>query len=166
MNPLFGTYTYYFVYGDNAYNLGDFSIEEYTGEDAEEGDVLLKDFYVPGSQVFGYIDGDKLYVYAYQALGSLTDDQYGEYGNLLMSASNQEVIEFDITEEGIVTTDLCIMATDPGYTQGWWWEIPAGGTTVLVKATASAPRRAAAKGSFKANKSRKNLPASFKLYKR
>lgn len=166
VNPLFGTYTYYFVYGDNAYNLGDFSIEEYTGEDAEEGDVLLKDFYVPGSQVFGYIDGDKLYVYAYQALGSLTNDQYGEYGNLLMSASNQEVIEFDITEEGIVTTDLCIMATDPGYTQGWWWEIPAGGTTVLVKATASAPRRAAAKGSLKANKSRKNLPASFKLYKR
>lgn len=164
-NPLMGAYTYYFVYGDNTYNLGDFSIEEYTGEDAKEGDVIIKDFYVPGGEIYGYIEDDKLYVYAYQALGSMVDDEYGEYGNLLMSASDQEMIVFDITENGIVSSDLCIMATDPGYTQGWWWEIPAGGTSVFVQATANAPRRAAvAKSGFKAKKSRKNLPTGFKLY--
>jgi hypothetical protein len=162
---LFGTYTFVLVVEGQGYNLGEFTIEEYTGENAQEGDVVIKDFYVPGSEISGYIEGDKLYVFAYQVLGTLIDDEYGEYGNLIVSASNQEVIEFDITEQGIVTTDLCIMATDPGYTQGWWWEIGAGNTTILVQATANAPLRAAAWGN-KANKNRNNLPASFKIYKK
>jgi len=164
-NPLYGTYSYYFAYGENTYDMGSFTIGEYTGEDAEEGDVLITGLYVPESEVIGFIDGDKLYIYPYQPLGSLIDEEYGEYGNLLMSASNQELIVFDITPEGIISNDLCIMATDPDYTEGWWWEIPTGGTSIFVKAAAARMHRAAAKGGFKA-KSRNNLPTSFKLFKK
>lgn len=165
-NPLMGAYNFYFVYNDNTYNMGPFTIEEYVGEDAEEGDITLKDFYVPESEIYGFIDGDKLYIYAYQTLGILNDPDDGDYGNLVMSASDQDLIEFDITPDGIVSTDLCILATDPGYTSGWWWEIPSGGTTILVQDAAAArtTHRAAAKSGFKANKSRQNLPKGFRLY--
>ena len=145
--------------------MGSFTIGEYTGEDAEEGDVLITGLYVPESEVIGFIDGDKLYIYPYQPLGSLIDEEYGEYGNLLMSASNQQLIVFDITPDGIISNDLCIMATNPEYTEGWWWEIPTGGTSIFVKAAAARMHRAAAKGGFKA-KSRNNLPTSFKLFKK
>ncbi|MBP5714201.1 MAG: BACON domain-containing protein [Prevotella sp.] len=161
-NPLLGTFTFYWS-GQNTYDLGNFTIEEYKGEDAEEGDVILKDFYVPGNTIYGFYTADKLYIYAYQKLGILVDPDYGDYGNLLMSVSDQDVIAFDITPDGIVSTDLCIMATDPDYTQGWWWEIPEGGTTLFVKATTAAARRAAAKGGIK-SKSRENLPTNFKLF--
>ena len=165
-DTLFGTYTFYFVYNEKTYNLGNFSIEEYTGKDAEEGDVLIKDFYVPGNEIYGFVNGEKLYIYAYQPLGILNDPTDGDYGNFLMSVSDQDLIEFDITPDGIVSADLCIMATDPGYTQGWWWEIPQGGTSVFVKAEAAArtTHRAAVKDGFKVSKSRKNLPTGFKLY--
>ena len=164
-NPLYGTYSFYFAYGENTYDMGSFTIGEYTGEDAEEGDVLITGLYVPESEVIGFIDGDKLYIYANQPMGLLNDAEYGDYGNFLMSASNQQLIVFDITPDGIISNDLCIMATDPGYTEGWWWEIPTGGTSIFVKAAAARMHRAAAKSGFKA-KSRNNLPTSFKLFKK
>ena len=163
----FGTYTFYWT-GNDTYDLGEFTIEEYTGEDAEEGDVVLKGFYVPGGEIYGFVEDGKLYVYDSQMLGSLTDPDEGEYGNLIMSASQQDFIVFDITPEGIISSDLCVMATDPGYTQGWWWEIPAGGITTLVKATATdASRKSVRQRSTTGRmtlKERKNLPTSFKLY--
>ncbi len=166
-DPFFGTYTFYWI-GSNTYNLGNFTIEEYTGEDAEEGDVVLKDFYVPGSEVYAYVEDGKLYVFDSQALGTLTDPNEGDYGTILLSASQEDLIVFDITPEGIVSTDLCVLATDPDYTQGWWWEIPAGGTATLVKATADdASRKSGHLRTATARpltKVRKNLPASFKLF--
>jgi hypothetical protein len=161
-DPFFGTYTFYWT-GSDTYNLGNFTIEEYTGEDAEEGDVVLKGFYVPDNEIYGYVEDGKLYIFDSQKLGTLTDPDEGDYGNLIMSASQQDFIIFDITPEGMVSADLCVMATDPGYTQGWWWEIPAGGTATLVKA--SAQSRAAAWGGIRA-KSRRNIPTSFKLFNR
>lgn len=164
-NPLFGTYTFFWA-GTNTYNLGDIVIEEYTGEDAEEGDIVIRNFYIPGSVLYGFYQDDKLYLFPYQPIGILNDPDEGDYGNLLMSASSQDYIVFDITPEGIVSTDLCVMATDPGYAQGWWWEIPAGGTTVFIKDTAEARafHRAAIKGGIKKTKSHKNLPKKFKLF--
>lgn len=164
-NPILGTYTFYWS-GQDTYNLGDFTIEEYTGEDAEEGDIVIKDFYVPGGVIYGFYDLEegKLYIYANQALGILNDPDEGDYGNLLQSSSGEQFIIFDITPEGIISTDLRVMATNPGYTEGWWWEIPAGGTAILVKATADGARSmTAVKGGIK-SKSRKNLPASFERF--
>ena len=107
------------------------------------------------------LEEGKLYIFANQALGTLTDPDEGDYGNLLQSTSGESVIAFDITPDGIVSTDLRVMATDPAYTQGWWWEIPAGGVATLVKA--SAQSRSAVRGAFK-EKSRKDLPASFGIF--
>ena len=164
-NTLLGTYTFYWI-GSNTYNLGNLTIEEDTDENAEEGDVVIKGLYIEDSEIYGYYIEDKLYIYANQKLGVLNDPDEGDYGNLIMSASKQNLIEFDITPDGIVSTDFCVMATNPEYTQGWWWEIPAGGTTMFVKAEAAAraTHRAAAKFRIKADRSRKNLPISFKLY--
>lgn len=166
-NPLLGTFTFYWI-GENTYNLGDFTIEEYTGEDAEEGDVVLKGFYVPGNEIYGYYEteGDvtTLYIFANQALGTLTDPDEGDYGNILQSTSGANAIAFTLTEQGFVSTDLKIMATDPAYTEGWWWEIPAGGTSIIVKGgAASSESRAAAPRKTRA-KSRQNLPTSLKLF--
>ena len=160
-----GSYTFYWV-GSKTYNLGKFTIEEDTGEDAEEGDVVIKDFYVEGGEIYGYyiLEDCKLCIYAYQAMGLLHDDEDGDYGNYLMSVSGKDVIEFDFTPDVVISSDLKVMATDPEYAEGWWWEIPEGGTSVLVKNEASSTaRRAAAKGGIKA-KSRKNLPKSFELF--
>lgn len=166
-NPLLGTFTFYWI-GENTYNLGDFTIEEYTGEDAEEGDVVLKGFYVPGNEIYGYYEteGDvtTLYIFANQALGTLTDPDEGDYGNILQSTSGANAIAFTLTEQGFASTDLKIMATDPAYTEGWWWEIPAGGTSIIVKGgAASSESRAAAPRKTRA-KSRQNLPTSLKLF--
>jgi hypothetical protein len=160
--PLWGTYTFYWV-GSQTYDLGNFTIEEYTGEDAEEGDIVLKGFYVPGNTIYGFIENGKLYLFANQALGILNDPEEGDYGNILQSTSGQQYIEFEITPEGIMTKDLRVIATDPAYTQGWWWEIPAGGTTVFARAEEADASRSAIKGGFK-NKSRKNIPTNIKLY--
>lgn len=168
-NPVLGTFTFYWT-GSNTYNLGDFTVEEYTGEDAEEGDVVLKDFYVPGNQIWGFYDvtdeGYKLYIYANQALGILTDPDEGDYGNLLQSTSGASAIEFVVTPDGLVSDDLRIMGTNPEYTEGWWWEIPGGGTATFVKVAAASSRSVAAvRGGFKA-KSRAGLPAGFSVYKK
>lgn len=167
-DQIWGTYTFYWA-ADNTYDLGNFTIEKYTGDDAEEGEIVLKDFLIQGSTVYGFVvpEENKLYIYAYQPIGTLTDPEYGEYGNLIMSISSQDVIAFDITPDGIVSTDFCVLATDTAYTQGLWMTIPTGGTTVFVKATAAAraAHRAAVKGGVIA-KSRKNLPKTFKLFRR
>ena len=163
--PIYGTYTFYWV-GSQTYDLGNFTIEEYTGEDAEEGDIVLKGFYVPGNTIYGFIENGKLYLFANQALGILNDPEEGDYGNILQSTSGQQYIEFEITPEGIMTKDLRVIATDPAYTQGWWWEIPAGGITVFVRAEEeTAASRSAIKGGFK-NKSRKNIPTNIKLFQK
>ena len=163
--PLWGTYTFYWV-GSQTYDLGNFTIEEDTGEDAEEGDIVLKGFYVPGNTIYGFIENGKLYLFANQALGILNDPEEGDYGNILQSTSGQQYIEFEITPDGIITKDLRVIATDPAYTQGWWWEIPAGGTTVFVRAEEeAAASRSAIKGGFK-NKSRKNLSTNIKPFQK
>ena len=159
-----GTFTFYWQ-GAKTYDLGNFTIEEYTGEDAEEGDVVIKDFYVKGGTIYGHysIDECKLYIFANQKLGILNDPDEGDYGNLLQSTSGSKTIAFDVTTNGIVSTDLRVMATNPEYTEGWWWEIPAGGTSILVKAKAAAAKRAAGKSLAKV-KNRQGLPQSIKLY--
>lgn len=167
-NPLLGTFTFYWM-GNNTYNLGNFTIEEYTGEDAEEGDVVLKGFYITGNEIYGHYEteGDvtTLYIFANQALGTLTDPDKGDYGNILQSTSGANAIAFELTEHGFVSTDLRIIATDPAYTEAWWWEIPGGGTSLIVKAdAASSESRAAAPRKTTRVKSRQNLSTSLKLF--
>jgi hypothetical protein len=148
--------------------LGKFTIEEYTGEGAEEGDVVIKDFYVEGGVIYGYysIDECKLFIYSNQALGILNDPEAGDYGNLLQSTSGSKTIAFDVTTNGIVSSDLRVMATNPEYTEGLWWEIPAGGTSILLKANVAAAAKRTAGKSLTKVKNRKGLSQSIKLYRK
>lgn len=168
-NPYYGTYTFYFQYGEDTNNMGNFSIVEYVGEDAEEGDVLIIDLYLPGSAIFGVLDpeGGKLYIPAYQDLGYDEYPGLGTIGNLTYSASGEDMIVFDITEQGIVSSDFCVLATNQEYTQAYGLVIPSGGTSWFIKAEEAAARgmyrAAAAKNRFKIQ-SNKNLPKGFKLF--
>lgn len=145
-----GDFTYKVTLNSNGktYNLGDFSISEYTGEDAEPGDVVIKNFYLDDSEIYGYYDLSKsrLYIATYQALGTYVDDTDGQtYGVLTYSMSKQDWIEFEITEDGIVSTDFALAATDPEFTTLLAYEVPAG-KTVFVKAKAATARKAAGFG--------------------
>ena len=96
-----GTFNYIITAGEAQYDLGTFTVEEYTGEDAEDGDVLIKDLYIEGSEIYGYYDLDacKFYIYRYQALGILNDPDEGDYGVLTYSKSGASVSPFDINPD-------------------------------------------------------------------
>lgn len=171
-NPYYGTYTFYFQLGEDTYNMGNFSIVEYIGEDAEEGDVLIIDLYLPGSAIFGVLKPEegKLYIQPYQDLGYDEYTGLGTIGNLTYSASGADWIVFDITEQGLVSSDFCVLATDPQYTQAYGLVLPAGGTSWFIKAEEAAARamnRAAAakKNTFKLQRN-KNLPKNFKVFRK
>lgn len=171
-NPYYGTYTFYFQLGEDTYNMGNFSIVEYVGEDAEEGDVLIIDLYLPGSAIFGVLKPEegKLYIQPYQDLGYDEYPNLGTIGNLTYSASGADWIVFDITEQGLVSSDFCVLATNPEYTEAYGLVLPTGGTSWFIKAEEAAARamnRAAAakKNTFKLQRN-KNLPKNFKVFRK
>ena len=165
-----GTFTYYFYYpaAQKTYNMGNFTVEEYTGEDAEPGDVVIKDLYVPGSVIYGYynIDECKFYIYNYQTLGILNDPAEGDYGNFIQgTVSGAETIAFDVNADGTLTSsEFRILATDPEYTTGRWWEVPAG-ETIFAKVLTNAPKRASAKKS-KSIRNKSGIPSNLKIFRK
>lgn len=144
-----GTFTYYATLNSNGktYKLGNFTISEYTGEDAEPGDVTISNLYLDGSEIYGFYDltTSKLYIQRYQPLG--TYEEEGEtYGVLTYSMSEQKFIEFDITEEGIISTDFALVYTDAAYSSLIGYEVPAAVTTFVKAEETSAARKTAAFG--------------------
>lgn len=142
-----GTFNYIITAGEDQYDLGTFTVEEYTGEDAEDGDVLIKDLYIEGSEIYGSYDLDacKFYIYRYQPLGILNDPDEGDYGVLTYSKSGASVSPFDINPDGTLTsTDFLLAGASPDYTELWWYEVPSSSVTTFVKATGgdTAPKRA------------------------
>ena len=165
-----GTFTYVLGYNDNNYNLGDFTIEEYKGEDAEEGDVLIKDLYIEGSEISGYyvIDESKLFIYPYQPLGILNDPTDGDYGVLTYSLSGQKTIALDVNADGTLTsTDFALVASSPDYSELWWYETPSTGSTTMVKKEAEvAARKGAQAVSKKFNKQKVKGHKKFQLFRK
>ena len=166
-----GTFNYILNYNGGQYNFGQFTIEEYTGEDAEPGDVLIKDLYISGSEIYGYYDLDacKFYIYRYQALGILNDEKEGDYGVLTYSKDGLQTSPFDINRDGTLTSsDFLLAGAAPDYSALWWYEVPSSSTCTFVKVTNSeAPRRASSKN-VKAKKAKiKNATMKgFKLFKK
>jgi hypothetical protein len=60
--------------------------------------------------------------------------------------SNQKSIEFDITEEGIISTDFALVYTDAAYSSLIGYEVPAAVTTFVKAEETSAARKTAAFG--------------------
>ena len=148
VDDVLGTFTYYTTLDSNGktYNLGDFTISEYTGEDAEEGDVVIKDFYLEGSEFYGYYDLDdaKFYILRYQPLGTY-EDKGETFGVLTYNLDeDSKWIEFDITEEGLVSSTFGLAATDAAYENLLSLEVPKG-KTFFVKATPAAEESRTAK---------------------
>ncbi len=149
-----GTFTYTFLYNEKSYDLGNFTIEEYTGDNAEPGDIIIKNFYIEGSEMYGYYDLDafKVYIYRYQPLGILKDPDEGDYGVLTFSLSDSKLIAFDINPDGSLTsTDFVLVGSAPDYSELWWYETPASATTILVPA-ASTSRVASSRAAVAKNK--------------
>lgn len=165
-----GSFTYYFNYPANGqtYNMGNFTIEEYTGDGAEPGDVVIKDLYVPGSVIYGYyvIDECKFYIYNYQKLGILNDPDSGDYGNFIQgTVSGAQSIAFNVNADGTITSsEFRILATNTDYTSGLYWEVPEG-NTIFAKVNASALKKASAKmdKSFRNNN---GIPTKIKVFKK
>ena len=142
-----GTFNYIITAGEDQYDLGTFTIEEYTGEDAEEGDVVIKDLYIEGSECYGLYDleGGKFYIYRYQPLGILNDPDEGDYGVLTYSKGGLSTSPFDINPDGTLTsTDFLLAGAAPDYSALWWYEVPSSSVTTFVKVTGGdkAPNRA------------------------
>jgi hypothetical protein len=138
---ILGTFNYYLTLKSDGktYKLGTFTISEYTGEDAEPGDVVIKNLYLDDSEIYGYYDleAQKLYIYRYQALGTYVDKNDGEtYGVVTYSLGGTSTSPFDLTADGIISTDFTLAYTDAAIENLLGFELPEG-TTTFVKAAAS-----------------------------
>lgn len=132
-----GTFSYIAEIGGEKYDLGSFTISEYTGEDAEEGDVVITGLYLEDSEIYGYYDLDaaKLYIWRYQKVGTYEDE--GEtYGVLTYNAQDEDLIAFDITEDGIMSTDFVLVASDAAFENLIDYEVRAD-ATYFIKAAAN-----------------------------
>lgn len=148
-----GTFNYSAAFNaggkDYKFNLGNFTISEYTGEDAEEGDVVISDFYLEGSEIYGYYDleAGMLYIYNYQKVGTYVDKNDGNtYGVVTYNDadSKAKVIAFELTKDGMISKDFALVYTDEAYEKLIGYEIPSG-EAVLKKVTASAKAKTKAK---------------------
>ena len=146
---ILGTFNYYLTLKSDGktYKLGTFTISEYTGEDAEPGDVVIKNLYLDDSEIYGYYDleAQKLYIYRYQALGTYVDKNDGEtYGVVTYSLGGTSTSPFDLTADGIISTDFTLAYTDAAIENLLGLELPEG-TTTFVKAAASSKAQKIAK---------------------
>ena len=134
---------------DYKFDLGNFTISEYTGEDAEEGDVVISDFYLEGSEIYGYYDleAGMLYIYNYQEVGTYVDENDGKtYGVMTYNDADEEakVIAFELTKDGMVSKDFALAYTDEAYEKLLGYEIPSG-EAVFKKVATSAKVKAKGK---------------------
>ena len=142
-----GTFTFYATLSNGkTYSLGNFTIEE----DAEaENGLVIKDFYLPGSVLKARYDIDncKMYITPYEALGVEEMDAETKYGQVLYSLTYADEIECDVTSEGIVTSDLGIVAYDENFESPLGWYLKATVAMFVPAKSAAAPRRASVKKS-------------------
>jgi hypothetical protein len=142
-----GTFTFYATLSSGkTYSFGNFTIEE----DAEaENGLVIKDFYLPGSVLKARYDIDncKMYITPYEALGVEEMDAETKYGQVLYSLTYADEIECDVTSEGIVTSDLGIVAYDENFESPLGWYLKATVAMFVPAKSAAAPRRASVKKS-------------------
>lgn len=142
-----GTFTFYATLSSGkTYSFGNFTIDE----DAEaENGLVIKDFYLPGSVLKARYDIDncKMYITPYEALGVEEMDAETKYGQVLYSLTYADEIECDVTSEGIVTSDLGIVAYDENFESPLGWYLKATVAMFVPAKSAAAPHRASVKKS-------------------
>ena len=93
-------------------------------EDADlEGRLIIKNFYLEGSEIIGYYDlnSGMVYIYPYFELGTV-EDKNQTYGLITYSQSGKDAIPFTINPDGTLTsTDMGIVACDENYESALGW---------------------------------------------
>lgn len=124
-----GAFSFTFEGDDGAEDLGTVTIEEGT----EPNSVILKDFYLEGSEVPAIYDLDsgKLKIDNYTKLGVVTAGNGNKYGLItynIVDQSGVPSIEFTINTDGTITCAeaLVIAAAKPDYSEilGLWQRLP------------------------------------------
>lgn len=134
-----GTFAYYVTLSNGAtYNLSSFTISEYTGDDAEEGDVTISGLYLGENalDISGYYDLEaaKFYIFDSQKIGTYEENGV-TYGVITYNLVDSPYIEFDITPDGITSSNLALVYTNADFTSLVGYEVPAG-VTLFQKVTA------------------------------
>lgn len=147
-----GTFSFIYTLKSNgaSYNLGSFTISEYTGEDAQDGDVTISGFYLgeDALDILGYYDlaAAKLYIWQGQRLGTYEDKDNGDtYGVITYNLGDGNLIEFDITADGITSDSFMLVYCDAEYKNLIDYELPAGVTTFVKSASDEASESRVAK---------------------
>jgi len=117
---------YYSSYDEEPqlYNGGPVTISE---NPEKEGGLIIKGLFsdlVEGAELEGSFDlaSGKLFIDAYQVLGTYTNSKGTTYGLVLYSLTNEDLIEFTINADGTITsTDLGIVAYDETYENPLGW---------------------------------------------
>ena len=146
-DDVLGNFTFYATTASgNTYKMGNFTIEENT--EVENG-LTIKDFYLEGSVLNARYDIDncKMYITTYAPLGVEDLGDGTKYGQVLYSISYADEIECDVTADGIVTTDLGIVAYDETYSSPLGWYLKAALAQFVPVKNESASRRAIVKTS-------------------
>lgn len=150
MDMVTGPFTYYGVIEGKTYNLGNFtSVVDPTAENA----LVLKDFYLEGSEVAAVADLDagKMYVGSMEYLGIEEDDGTPYYVFTYSVGDNEDYAGFDINIDGTLTSDELILVASPDLKNLYYWARTS--ETIFVPLTNAAAKRATAfKGSKKGAK--------------
>jgi hypothetical protein len=117
---------YYSSYDEEPqlYNGGPVTISE---NPEKEGGLIIKGLFsdlVEGAELEGSFDlaSGKLFIDAYQVLGTYTNSKGTTYGLVLYSLTSEDLIEFTINADGTITsTDLGIVAYDETYENPLGW---------------------------------------------
>ena len=164
-----GTFNCGITYKDEAIDLGNFSIESAATAEKPNG-LLIKDFYLNGSELDGYYDLDegKIYIEDGQYVGMYTNSKGTTYGLVFYNAENQTddyvPVPFTVKADGTMEADVVwgIYAYNEDFTSGLgWFELAYTTTFTPVKAAAAAKAKRTAKKSAKSIRVKTKLNKKF-----
>lgn len=146
---IFGTFELVYTYTDEGKeyeeSLGNVTIVE-NATDEEPTGILVKDFYLEGSELEGYYDltKGKIYIYEEQVLGFYTNSKGTKYGLVFYNYDNETEgyvdVPFTMNADGTMTSDMRwgVYALDETFENGLGWFDHAD-TSVLKASKAEQP---------------------------
>lgn len=148
-------YTYTYDGKQYTESLGTVTIEENPSEEVPTG-ILVKDFYLAGSELEGYYDlsSGKIYIYDGQVLGKYTNSKGTVYGLVFYNYDNKTNdavdVPFTMNADGTMTQDACwgVYAFDEAFENPLGW-LDSADESVLTPSTEPAEEPTTARRSSK-----------------
>jgi hypothetical protein len=143
-----GSFNYWATVNSQNHNLGSFTIEE---DPLTENGLVLKNFYLEGSEVAGSYDLDagKMFVAALEYLGD--EDQEGTTYHIFTysKGADENNAAFDINMDGKLTSQELILVGSPDMQNLYYW---VNASQTVFEPVASAKRAGIVKGGKKGAK--------------